>query len=334
MRLPRLSEWPLWPEAEESAHPWKAIVFIHGIFSSHVTFEAMRDRLGEMARFSNNVRYFYYDYDFHDGLSVNGVRFAQELSRVFQPDDEVAIVAHSMGGLVARLAVLSMPMPFLRVIFLLGTPNSGAIRLSQLTLLSQMVQASTGLFFALFSRKSGVTDLTRAALIMQEHRGGAENAIETDYVSIPGLYFHAERRWWEIQRDGAAVGFTLWDAVISRTLSVRMNRPHDGIVEETSNSLFDYPSGFLHEKINSTGDQRGDDPATYAHVKPGSCRALNHVQIHNDPEVIEVIASIIAANFRLGAPEAATLAHPVNVETWARRLTMTEKTRIDVRLTR
>ena len=246
--MPRLSEWPLRPEAAEFPHPWKAVVFIHGIFSSHRTFETMHQRLGQRSGFSNNVRFFHYDYDFHDGLSANGARFAAELSSVFEPHDEVAIVAHSMGGLVARLAVLSTPMAFLRVIFLLGTPNCGAIRLSQLTVLSQMVQASSGQFFALFSRKSGITDLTRAALIIQEHLRGAENAIEIDYVSIPGLYFHAERRLWEIQRDDAGVGFALWDAFVSRALSVRMHRPHDGIVEETSNNLFDCPSGIWHEK--------------------------------------------------------------------------------------
>jgi hypothetical protein len=130
----------------------------------------------------------------------------------------------------------------------------------------------------------------------------------------------------------AGVGFALWGAVISRALSVRMNPPHDGIIEETSNSLFDWPSGILHEKINSTGDQRGDDPATYAHVKPNSCGELNHVQIHNDPEVIKVVASIIAANF--SGPEAAAPAQRVNVESWARRLTRVQKTRIDVRLKR
>jgi pimeloyl-ACP methyl ester carboxylesterase len=334
MSLLRLSEWPPPPEGTDFPHPRKAIVFIHGIFSSHLTFQTMRDRLGQIPGFSNNVRYFYCDYDFHDALSANGACFAQELSKVFQPHDEVAIVAHSMGGLVARLAVLSMPMPFLRLIFLLGTPNSGAIRLSQLTGLSHMVQESTGLFFALFSRKSGVTDLTRAALIIQEHDRAAENAIEIDYISIPGLYFYAERRWWEIQHDSAGVAFALWDAVFSRALSVRMHKPHDGIVEEASNNLFDCPSGIWHEKMNSIGDQRGDDPATYAHVKPNSCRTLNHVQIHNDPDVIEVVTSIIAAKFGLGGPEAAAPAHPINLDTWVRRLTIIQKTRTNVRLTR
>ncbi len=328
--MARLSAWP--PEATDPPHPWKAVVFIHGIFSSHRTFETMHQWLGQMPGFSNNVRYFHYDYDFHDGLSANGARFAGELSRVFQAHDDVAILAHSMGGLVARLAVLSTPMPFLRLIFLLGTPNSGAIRLSQLTLLSQMVQASTGQFFALFSRKSGNADLTRAALIIQEHLRGAENAIEIDYVSIPGLYFHAERRSWEIQRDGAGVGFALWDAFVSRALSVRMHRPLVGIVEETSNNLITFPSGIWHEKINSIGEHRGDDPATYAHVRASSCGALNHVQIHNDPEVIDIVASIIATSFRLGSPEAAPPTQPVNLENWMRRLTMADKARIDVRL--
>jgi pimeloyl-ACP methyl ester carboxylesterase len=334
MSLPRLSEWPPGPEGTSFPHPGKAIVFIHGIFSSHETFQTMRDRLGRIPVFSNHVRYFYYDYDFHDALSANGARFAQELSRVFQPRDEVAIVAHSMGGLVARLAVLSVRMPFLRVVFLLGTPNSGAIRLSQLTGLSRMVQASTGVFFALFSRRSGITDLTRAALIIQNYDRAGENAIEIDYVSIPGLYFYAERRPWEIQHSSAGVAFALWDAVVSRALQVGMDIPHDGIVEETSNDLFDCPSAIWHEKINSIGDQRGDDPLTYAHVKPNSCRTLNHVQIHNDPEVIEAVASIIAVKFGLGGPEAAAPAEPINLENWARRFTQAEKFRIHVRLRR
>jgi pimeloyl-ACP methyl ester carboxylesterase len=332
--LSKLSEWPPQAEGTGFPHPCKAIVFIHGIFSSHETFQTMHDRLGQIPGFSNNVRHFYYDYDFHNALSVNGAGFAQELSGVFQQGDEVAIVAHSMGGLVARLAVLSKSMPFLRLIFLLGTPNSGAIRLSQLTGLSQMVQASTGYFFALFSRKSGITDLTRAAMIVQEHDSGFENAVEIDYVSIPGLYFHKFRGWWEVQRDGAGVAFALWNGVVSRALSVEMDKPNDGIVEETSNDLFACPSEIWHEKENCVGDQRGDDPTTLAHVRPKSCRALNHVQIHNDREVIEVVGSIISAKFRLGGPEADAPHEPINLENWVRRFTQAQKSRIKVRLRR
>ena len=67
-------------------------------------------------------------------------------------------------------------------------------------------------------------------------------------------------------------------------------------------------------------------------MKARSCGELNHVQIHNNPEVIEIVASIIAANLGLGGLADAPPAQPVNVENWTRRLTMAQQDWIDVRL--
>jgi pimeloyl-ACP methyl ester carboxylesterase len=322
------SSWPAYMPPLE--HPCKAVVFIHGIFSTHETFAEMRSRLSQHPNFAN-VRFFYYDYDYHNSLAQNGTHFAAQLGRAFGPEDDVAVVSHSMGGLVTRLAVLTTPMPFLRAAFLLGTPNSGAVRLSQLALLSQMVHGSVGRFFALFPRKSGISDLSRAAQIIRRNLDNAANAGDVDYVTIPGMFFHAERKPWELGSGLAAFGFAVWDLALSRIFLVHMNRPHDGIVEEASNNLMTCRPGIWHEKMNSIGPQRGQNPATYAHVRVNACEGLNHVQIHNDPVVIETVADITSRKLGLGGLPGAA-APPARIEDWVRNLTAAQRANLQVML--
>jgi pimeloyl-ACP methyl ester carboxylesterase len=128
----------------QSVEPVNAVVFIYGIFSSHPTFIPMFRQLAERQDLNDqNVVFLSYDYDFHRSLERNGLAFASALRRRFRDEDRVVVVAHSMGGLVSRLALLSQRMPFVRLLLLLATPNSGAIRISQLGLLSQLAHAGT-----------------------------------------------------------------------------------------------------------------------------------------------------------------------------------------------
>ncbi|WP_342735074.1 hypothetical protein [Bradyrhizobium sp. B117] len=280
-----------------------AIVFIHGIFSSVATFEQMfRDLSTAPELVRRRVEFWYYDYDFYDSLESNGERFASLLTTNFGAGCRVVIIAHSMGGLVSRLAVVRSRLSFVRLVFLLGTPNSGAVRLAQLGLLSGAIQEQLGVVFALFPRVSGIADLTRASKILRGYsREGASNAREVCYVSIPGLVFHKDQGIVEYFRGGRSKLFGVL-AVGSEALSaiypffgIRFERPHDGIVEETSNDLTQCP--VWHEKIASVGQQRREAPYTCLHVRMPACEDLDHMQIQSDPDIISTVEELSVAAF-------------------------------------
>jgi hypothetical protein len=189
-------------------------------------------------------------------------------------------------------------MPFVRSLFLLGTPNVGAIRTIQLALGAQLAHAAMGAVSAIFPRKAGILDLTRAGAIFETQLGNAENASNVDYISIPGLYFHEGRGPLEVARHVSNLGFVSLDislrvfSALFPFWSITIDRPHDGIVERKSNNLIPHDVGRESEKGDSILYHQST-PATYAHVEPNVCRGLTHLDIHNDPVVTDIVADII-----------------------------------------
>jgi len=322
-------------EVREADAPRLAIVFIHGIYSSAKTFEpmfvAMRDSREMTQRL---VEFWYYDYDFHNSIEDNGGTFAQLLSRHFTDRDKVVIVAHSMGGLVSRLALVGRRLSFVKLLFLLGTPNSGAVRLAQLGLLSGLIQEEVGGLFALFPRKAGIADLTRASTILESYveRHSASNVHDICYASIPGLVFHKEMGMVRYFREGRSKLFgavEVGSEILSQVVpffSIKLARPHDGIVEETSNNLIDCQA--WHEKNDSVGRQRPDSAAyTYLHVriKP-DCRKLDHVQLHKDPKVISTVERLSIVAFDRTQSDSRTSC----LKTWVESFTDEDRRSYDI----
>ena len=291
-----LVRWPGTAAPLDPAGPRRAIVFVHGIFSDHETFnvaQATFARSDALAAFE----FFYIDYPYNDATDANGVQLADALVGEFKDSDRVVIFAHSMGGLVARFAVLSRPMSFVKMVFLMGTPNSGAIRVSQLTALLQLLHRTTKVFSAVFPRQSGIASLSDVAAKFDQHRihGAGANALEVAYVSIPGKRFNDERSAWDFGLSGSGLAFSALDGVFLRLLSIKLSRAHDGIVEESSNNLLKAP--LWSEKVDSYGSPRGDRPATYMHFTVSACNQLNHVPIHMNDEVLATVEMIIDAYF-------------------------------------
>jgi pimeloyl-ACP methyl ester carboxylesterase len=293
------SELSLWRRARtpHQDRADRAIVFVHGIFSNHKTFQSFFDRLIVDHRFAD-FDIFYFDYDYHDALENNGHALATSLMSTFLPSDRVELIAHSMGGLVARLAALSNRMAFVRSLFLLGTPNVGAIRIAQVSLLAQLILGTFNVAFAIFPRKRGIVDLTRAAEILRRNETNAYYTDHIDYISIPGLFYHEGRSYWEIGRDRWKKLFSIFRLGLGfleatfPLFAVKLLVPHDGIVEETSNNLIPSTAGRKSEK-NDSINKADTDRITYAHIEIDSCDSLNHVQLHSDKDVYDTVTEII-----------------------------------------
>ena len=286
-----------------SAKGVKAVVFIHGILSDHTRFDKCQS---DLAAELSGWEFYYVDYDYHEALLANGRHLACALQRAFCDKNIVVIVAHSMGGLVARIACMEKRLVFVRQLFLLATPNHGALRTSSLGVYAQMVRATTGVLWGIRPWKRGMLDLTRVDEVMKQFVKSAGNCEDIDYVTIPGRYFHAQRgvvdHHWD-ERWKAL--FVVLDAVFGAAavlpgfgaiLSVRLERAHDGIVEEASNSLVPDQAERQSEKRRSIRRvDRAGGSVSYAHVAPDSAIDLCHVQVPDDKRVIEIVAEIIGA---------------------------------------
>jgi hypothetical protein len=170
------------------------------------------------------------------------------------------------------------------------------------------VQATlVGEIWGIRPKKKGIFDLTQVRQIMStyvENRRYVSNTEHIDYISIPGEYFHPERGVlehnladiWKVAFAGVDVGLDLLPGYLP-LLSVKLKRPHDGIVEESSNNLIPEESGRRSEKRRSIYHEL--DTATrisYAHLVPKSAEALVHTAVPDDGMVIDLVASIIASD--------------------------------------
>ncbi len=206
--------------------PKKAIVFVHGILSNPETFSDFRKELIQQ-RLCVGWNLFALRYDWDRSILTNGRECAFTLANCFSNDDQVALVCHSMGGLLARVAVLSAKLPFLKTIFLIGTPNQGTFVNAQLGLLLQLLRAATGKLTTLNHRQRGLYDLTRVPRLLRDC-GTIENSNHVDYISLPGLYFNRSRELGDImevlRKDKAIAGLTLVRSMIGYSLSKRGTR--------------------------------------------------------------------------------------------------------------
>jgi pimeloyl-ACP methyl ester carboxylesterase len=106
----------------------------------------------------------FHAYDWRLGLDELGAQLAASIVADRKP---VILVAHSMGGLVARMAARMLPKRWVRRLIMLGTPNEGSFA---------SVQALRGTYP--FVRKMSRLD----------HRHSAEYLAAKVFNTFPGLY--------------------------------------------------------------------------------------------------------------------------------------------------
>lgn len=278
------------------------VVFVHGIYSDHNTFHDMAKGFEADDRFDGwDLKWF--EYDFHRSIENNGRDLADYLHQHFRADDRVVLVGHSMGGLVGRMAILGGQVPCVRKLFLLGTPNFGAVRQGRLGIIALWTLRETRRLWAVYHRQTGVLDLTNVNGVfekyMARHEGCEKHAESVQYITIPGLFFHENRPLLE-QDDGGNKSLTILNVGIefasyAALLRIGIEKPHDGIVEDESNCLIP-PNGkveaYYSEKLGQIQNPATTGEATYAHLAPPECRGLTHVQIHKDPRVIRLVQDL------------------------------------------
>jgi pimeloyl-ACP methyl ester carboxylesterase len=290
--------------------PERALVFIHGIFSSHATFEPLVAGLDAHAPELAHQGRYYFDYDFHRSIPVSGRELAAVLRAAFpEQKPRVTLVGHSMGGLVARTALLQEgDLGMVERLVMLGTPNHGTLQTARLGFLAHLVREGASELWTVFARQAtGIKELTQVGKTINPLlKDGVERTRHVEYVTIPGLRFHQESGWLEAPPGTSgglralAVLFGILEALPG--VGTELGLPHDGIVEASSVRLSGEQGQFSERPAAGLGRPAF---APYLHLTHPDYQEVDHVTVHQADRTIALLAELLAT---------------ADLETWRRSL--------------
>jgi pimeloyl-ACP methyl ester carboxylesterase len=234
----------------------------------------------------------FHPYDWRLGIDELGASLAAQIAA---DGRSVILVAHSMGGLVARTAARALPRRQLRKLIMLGAPNRGSFA---------PVQALRGTYP--FVRKMATLD----------RKHSAEYLAQNVFCTFPGLYHMLppphlvkgldlfDARCWpgdgpapsaELLRSVAAAqaGFA---AVDSRMIHIV------GVNQDTVVGLRRTAAGFEYV-MNRNGD--GTVPLALARLPRLRCYFVDesHADLANNPRVIQAIIDLVRRGRTSQLPE-------------------------------
>lgn len=296
LRRPHLQRWnDLSPPSTE--HP--IVILVHGILSDSSTFakliSLLTDRISE-----KKFDYWIFDYDYLQPLTTSGDNLAQAIRAQGFGGRRVNIVGHSMGGLVARMAVLRHNLPNVHRLVTLATPNHGTISGTQINLLGQMTTFAFRRLEPVYARAAGILDLTNAHAIMRAemdkmHALSPSNLQNKSYVSIPAQYFHNLKQIGNLPPSILMGKITLAIRILNfiTKFRIKLKPVHDGIVEERSNQIHPAPTGSISE-----GDymySRSEPDQRILHVTHDAGSNCDHVTVTTNPDIADLIHAVLAA---------------------------------------
>lgn len=276
---------------------WKnrkpAVLIRHGIFSSNKPFEGLQ---GKIDRFFGSPLTYNDSYDWKKSVLRNGFELANEV--FVQPkyhDRPIIFIGHSMGGLIIRVAnalltdvgfrkdlhLLAKPLGYshedieiwkkteLRKsetkheqivgIVTLATPNSGAVLHGQVSGIGALVHGAVQLFAP--AGCESIADLTTARIFLLLEYAKSS----TPMLSISGSRFNRLAR--------GSGQLASWGT----KFGIKMEYPHDGIVEDRSVDL-------AHSVIANEVTHLGTAP--YLHMRAyRTCTLVSHIEIYDNPEI-------------------------------------------------
>ncbi len=233
-----------------------------------------------------------YSYDWRLGLDELGAKLAQTLEK---DGRRVILVAHSMGGLIARAAARILPKRLLRKLVMLGTPNLGSFA---------PVQALRGTYP--FVRKMSTLD----------RKHSAEHLTQHVFCTFPGLYHM-------LPPPQRLAGMDLFDArcwpsdgpipnaqLLGQVAAVRAGlAPVDsrmvhiiGVNQETVVGLRRTAGGFEYA-MDRNGD--GTVPLALARLPKLKCYFVDesHADLANNSRVIQAVIDIVRRGRTAHLPE-------------------------------
>jgi hypothetical protein len=152
------------------------------------------------------------------------------------------------------------------------------------------------LLWALTTRKTGVKELTEIDKLLDNHLNDETLSwtYHIEYISIPATCFHEGAGWLELMGVGPSRGIGLVPLAMELfkahpCWSVGLEKPHDGIVEESSVYLGDR-GAVTHRSERRATCAGTPNCGPYIHVRHHDLRRESHVTIQ--------MSDRIAANSR------------------------------------
>lgn len=227
-----------------------------------------------------------HDYDWRLGIEESGASFAQRLRQ--HPAKRLAIVAHSMGGLLSRIALALPGTQHVERVVLLGTPNLGSFA---------PVQALRGTYAVV--RKVARLDVETTA----------ERLAEEVFNSFPSLYQMVPAPGQDGENGGSSLldprtwpdsGPSLRQALLERARRFRDALPAAdgrfvamaGVGQETVTAASKGPDGFVY-RITRHGD--GTVPADSAALDGARTyfARVAHSDLTRDAQVTAAIVEVL-----------------------------------------
>ncbi len=283
------------------------IVLVHGILSDHEDFETMATKL-ESPPAASPREVLFYDYRWRQPIIESAEEFADHLDTL-PGYIRVTLVAHSMGSLVSRFALMRHGRRQVDRLVMLGGPHFGALRPAGLARLAHATLLGTGRLASGFAHP-GLRDLTepwdvfRAYARDLDRRGTPyfENVREVEYVTIPGEYWHPGRQRTSGLRKSLGTRGTLTLKALEAVeflsglipgFRIELERPHDGIVEESSARLIPFDNNRSSEKVRAL--KRGHPTQRYIHVRGWFGNDVDHLRLVTDPTVLGLVRDLVDA---------------------------------------
>lgn len=233
----------------------------------------------------------FYAYDWRQGLKELGAKLAADIEADGRP---VVLVAHSMGGLVGRMAAGILPRRLVRKLIMLGTPNQGSFA---------PIQALRGTYPVV--RKISTLD----------HLHSAEDLAQHVFCTFPGLYHmlppaqYAEGVDLFDAQSWPADGPTPRAELLAQVAGARRAlAPVDsrmvhiiGVNQETVVSMRRTAAGFEYA-MDRNGD--GTVPVSLAKLSKLTCYFVDeaHADLANNSRVIQAVIDIVRRGRTAGLP--------------------------------
>ena len=193
-------------EPDDEAQP-RVVVFVHGLCETDYAWRLRAASYGDRLRDELGLTPLYVRYNSGLHISDNGRRLAQlldELSREWpRPLEEITLVGHSMGGLVARSACHYAGLDGLpwagavRHVFCLGSPHLGADLEKGANVLAWALgrlPETRALAGALNARSAGIKDLRYGACVEEDWRDRDPDELLRDHCGdvpfLPGAAYY------------------------------------------------------------------------------------------------------------------------------------------------